>query len=114
MKPGRRNDVVSEVSQIQGILKPVFPKNRVRKKILFGSYSIGQETPRSHVDIMVDNLADMAAMNEIIDSRAFSALCLVDSSNQIPNGDTIGRFRNILIQHIQIPYMVRISTFPNV
>ena len=45
------------------------------------------------------NLADMAAMNEIIDSRAFSAFCRVDSSNQIPDGDTIGRFRNILIQH---------------
>ena len=45
------------------------------------------------------NLADMAAMNEIIDSRAFSAFCQVDSSNQIPDGDTIGRFRNILIQH---------------
>ena len=45
------------------------------------------------------NLADMAAMNEIIDSRAFSAFCRVDSSNQIPDGDTIGRFRNILIRH---------------
>ena len=45
------------------------------------------------------NLADMAAMNEIIDSRAFSAFCGVDSSNQIPDGDTIGRFRNILKEH---------------
>ena len=45
------------------------------------------------------NLADMAVMNEIIDSRAFSAFCGVDSSNQIPDGDTIGRFRNILIAH---------------
>lgn len=45
------------------------------------------------------NLADMAVMNEIIDSRAFSAFCGVDSSNQIPDGDTIGRFRNILKEH---------------
>ena len=45
------------------------------------------------------NLADMAVMNEIIDSRAFSAFCQVDSSNKIPDGDTIGRFRNILTQH---------------
>ena len=45
------------------------------------------------------NLADMAVMNEIIDSRAFSAFCQVDSSNQIPDGDTIGQFRNILMQH---------------
>ena len=42
------------------------------------------------------NLADMAAKNEIIDSRAFSDFCGVDSSNQVPDGDTIGRFRNIL------------------
>lgn len=47
----------------------------------------------------VYNLADMAVMNEIIDSRAFSAFCQVDSSNQIPDGDTIGRFRNILEKH---------------
>ena len=45
------------------------------------------------------DLADKAVMNEIIDSRAFSSFCCVDSSNQIPDGDTIGRFRNILIQH---------------
>ena len=45
------------------------------------------------------DLADMAVMNEIIDSRAFSTFCGVDSSNQIPDGDTIGRFRNILIVH---------------
>ncbi len=42
------------------------------------------------------DLADMKAMNEIIDSRAFSGFCGVDSPNQVPNGDTIGRFRNIL------------------
>ena len=42
------------------------------------------------------NLGDMTAKNEIIDSRAFSDFCGVDSSNQVPDGDTIGRFRNIL------------------
>ena len=42
------------------------------------------------------NLADMAAKYEIMDSRAFSDFCGVDSSNQVPDGDTIGRFRNIL------------------
>ena len=35
----------------------------------------------------------------MIDSRAFSEFCGVTSSNQVPNGDTIGRFRNILIQN---------------
>ncbi len=48
------------------------------------------------------NLADMAAKNEVIDSRAFSQFCGVESSNQVPDGDTIGRFRNILTKnHLQ-------------
>ena len=42
---------------------------------------------------------DMAAMNAIIDSRAFSAFCGADSRSGIPDGDTIGRFRNILNEH---------------
>jgi IS5 family transposase len=41
------------------------------------------------------NLADEAVASEVIDSRAFSDFCGVDSSNQVPDGDTIGRFRNI-------------------
>ena len=45
------------------------------------------------------NLADDAARNEIIDSRAFSQFCGVDSSNQVPDGDTLGRFRNILLKN---------------
>ena len=39
------------------------------------------------------DLADMKVMYEIIDSRAF---CDVNSPDQVPDGDTIGRFRNIL------------------
>lgn len=42
------------------------------------------------------DLSDMKTMNEIIDSRAFSDFCEVDSPNQVPNGDTIGHFRNLL------------------
>ena len=45
------------------------------------------------------DLSDEGCVAEVIDSRAFSDFCGVDSSNQIPDGDTIGRFRNILIQH---------------
>lgn len=47
----------------------------------------------------VYNLADMAVMNEVIDSRAFSNFCGVNSPNEVPNGDTIGRFRNILTRN---------------
>ena len=45
------------------------------------------------------DLADEKAVAEVIDSRAFSEFCGVDSSNQVPNGDTLGRFRNLLIQN---------------
>ena len=49
---------------------------------------------RIYVLQMVYNVADMAVAAEVIDSRAFSEFCGVTSSNQVPNGDTIGRFRN--------------------
>ncbi len=45
------------------------------------------------------NLADEATVAEVIDSRTFSEFCGVDSSNQVPDGDTLGRFRNLLIKH---------------
>lgn len=41
----------------------------------------------------------MAVMNEVIDSRAFSEFCEIDSNNQVPGGGTIGRFRVILVKH---------------
>ena len=44
------------------------------------------------------NLSDMATVTEVIDSRTFSDFCGVESSNQVPDGDTLGRFRNILLK----------------
>ena len=41
------------------------------------------------------DLSDEATVAEAIDSRAFSEFCGVDSSNQIPDGDTLGRFWNL-------------------
>jgi IS5 family transposase len=54
---------------------------------------------RIHVIQNLYNLSDMAVMNEIIDSRSFSLFCGIDSSNQVPDGDTIGRFRAILTEN---------------
>ena len=45
------------------------------------------------------NLSDEATVCEAIDSRAFSEFCGIDSSNQVPDGDTLGRFRNILVRN---------------
>lgn len=44
------------------------------------------------------DLADEATVTEVVDSRAFSDFCGVESSNQVPDGDTLGRFRNLLIK----------------
>lgn len=45
------------------------------------------------------SLSDEGTVAEVIDSRAFSEFCGVDSSNQVPDGDTLGRFRNLLIRN---------------
>ena len=45
------------------------------------------------------DLSDETTAAEAIDSRAFSEFCGVDSSNQVPGGDTIGRFRNLLAKN---------------
>mgnify|MGYP001184948628 CR=1 FL=1 len=41
-------------------------------------------------------LSDEATVAEAVDSRAFSDFCGAESSNQVPDGDTLGRFRHIL------------------
>lgn len=60
------------------------------------------------------DLSDMATVAEVIDSRAFSEFCRVDSSNQVPDGDTLGRFRHLLeengIQQKLFAQVVRILT----
>lgn len=45
------------------------------------------------------DLSDEATVTEVIDSRAFSDFCGIDSSNQVPDGDTLGRFRNLLLKN---------------
>ena len=45
------------------------------------------------------SLSDMATRDEAIDSRAFSAFCGTDRTGQVPDGDTIGRFRRLLEKH---------------
>ena len=42
------------------------------------------------------DLADMKVMYEILYSRAFTEFCCINSPDEVPDGDTIGRFRNLL------------------
>lgn len=54
------------------------------------------------INFILQNLYDfndMNVRNEIIDSRAFTAFCEIKSPDKVPDGDMIGRFRNILVQH---------------
>lgn len=74
-----------------GIIKPVYYKGEIGNK----PYDL-ELMLRIFVLQNLYDLADMKAMYEVIDSRAFSEFCGVDSPNQVPDGDTIGRFRNIL------------------
>ena len=77
-----------------GIIKPCYYKGERGNK----PYEL-ETMLRIHVLQELYSLADMAVMNEVIDSRAFSGFCGVDSSNQVPDGDTIGRFRALLVEH---------------
>lgn len=54
---------------------------------------------RIHMLQNLYDLSDMGVMTEVIDSRAFSTFCGVESSNQVPDGDTIGRFRELLVKN---------------
>ena len=81
-------------SEWKGVIKPYYYKAER------GNKPFELETMlRINVLQELYSLADMAVMTEVIDSRAFSNFCGVDSSNQVPDGDTIGRFRALLIKH---------------
>ena len=54
--------------------------------------SSGRENQERQVYLLQNlyDLSDEATVAEAIDSRAFSDFCGVDSSNQVPDGDTLG------------------------
>jgi IS5 family transposase len=76
------------------IIQPHYYKGEVGNK----PYYLELMT-RIHIVQNQNDLSDTGTAEQIIDSRAFSEFCGVDSSNQVPDGDTIGRFRNILIHN---------------
>lgn len=48
------------------------------------------------MDLYATEFSDIGTVAEVIDSRVFSEFCGVDSSTQVPDGDTTGRFRHLL------------------
>lgn len=69
---------VYTVAQIQGVLTPIFRKNKVRKATLFGSYSKGKATVHSDIDIMVDSGLRGLAFFGLVDDVCESLDCEVD------------------------------------
>ncbi len=76
------------------IIKPIYYKGEVGNK----PYDL-ELMLRIFILQNLYDLSDMKAINEVIDSRTFFDFCCVDSPNQVPDGDTIGRFRNLLEKH---------------
>ena len=76
------------------IIQPIYYKGRVGQK----PYAIDLML-RIYILQNFYDLSDMGVMYEIIDSRAFSDFCGVSTPDQVPNGDTIGNFRNLLIRN---------------
>jgi len=76
-----------------GIIQPFYYKGEIGNK----PYPL-ETMLRIHVLQNLYDLSDMGAKYEVIDSRAFSEFCGVESSNQAPDGDTIGRFRALLVE----------------
>ena len=66
------------IAQLQGVLTPIFRKNKVRKATLFGSYSKGKATVHSDVDIMVDSGLRGLAFFGLVDDVCESLDCEVD------------------------------------
>ena len=69
---------VYTIAQLQGVLTPVFQKNKVRKATLFGSYSKGKATVHSDIDIMVDSGLRGLAFFGLVDDVCESLDCEVD------------------------------------
>ena len=98
--PPKKREFLDEIERIVpwekwvSIIKPYYYKGERGNK----PYDL-ERMLRIYLVQNLYNLSDMATVAEVIDSRAFSDFCGVESSNQVPDGDTLGRFRNILMRN---------------
>lgn len=79
------------LEQIRSCLRPVFVKNGVRKATLFGSYSKGNATSKSDIDILVDSGLRGMSFFGLLEDVCRSVTCsvdLIDAADVIP-GSTI-------------------------
>lgn len=76
------------LDQIKLMLIPVFEKNNVRKATLFGSYSRGNATSRSDIDLLVDSGLHGLSFFGLLEDVCNSLECevdLIDTADLIPN-----------------------------
>ena len=98
---------VYTIDSLKSVLSPIFEKNKVRKAILFGSYSKGQATAHSDVDLLVDSglrgLAFFGLMDDVCDSLD-CRVDLIDTCDVIPDSRVDREIRNtgIVIYEQQI------------
>jgi predicted nucleotidyltransferase len=73
----------NDVRKIRKVLSPVFKENRVKKVILFGSFSKGTQTRKSDLDLMIitetekrffDRYEQFDKIHDIIDDKAVDML----------------------------------------
>ena len=76
------------------LVEPYYPKGLNGNK----PYPL-ERMLRIHVFQNLYDLSDMGTKDGLSDSRAVAEFCGIDSPNQVPDGDTIGRFRNLLVKH---------------
>lgn len=101
----KKMDAIIPWNEFIGIIKPYYYKGEYGNK----PYDI-ELMLRIYIIQNCYDLSDMGVMDEILDSRAFSEFCGVSSPDEVPNGDTIGRFRNILVKnHVQEELFIQVA-----
>ena len=76
------------IDQLKAKLIPVFQKNNVRKATLFGSYSKGNATAQSDVDLLVDSGLLGLKFFGLLEDVCASLECpvdLIDTEDVIPD-----------------------------
>ncbi len=76
------------IEQLKHVLVPIFRKNNINRAILFGSYSKGQATAHSDVDLLVDSGLHGLAFFGLVDDVCESLNCdvdLIDIRDLIPD-----------------------------
>ena len=75
------------IEQLKAELRPIFERNNTRKATLFGSYSRGEATEHSDVDLLVDSglhgLAFFGLLDDICETLD-ADVDLIDTYDVIP------------------------------